>query len=54
MKGRPKMHPSPITASTTLPTSADGILQSRTAGDLAYQGMTIAAMLLLLVSLWVF
>ena len=54
MKGRPKMHPSPITASTSLPTSADEFLQSRSTGDLAYQGMTIAAMLLLLVSLWVF
>jgi hypothetical protein len=41
-------------ASSILPNSAGGAQKSRQAATMAYQGMTIAAMLLLLGSLWVF
>jgi hypothetical protein len=46
------MH-SPVTASPHLPNSA-GVLSSRHADNLVYQAMTVAAMLLALVSVWVF
>jgi len=41
-------------ASTQLPLTAEGASRSMQAADLAYQGLTIAAMLLLLASLWAF
>jgi hypothetical protein len=41
-------------ASGTLPASADGSPQPRRADDLTYQAVTIAAMLMLLATLWVF
>ena len=48
------MQPSPQTALTSLPPPAGRLPESRKADDLTYQVVTIAAMLLLLVSLWVF
>jgi hypothetical protein len=48
------MHSSLDAASNPLPTSADELQISRRAADVAYQSLTIAAMLLLLGSLWVF
>jgi hypothetical protein len=45
---------SPQTASATLPAPAGGSSQSRRADDLTYQAVTVAAILLLLASLWVF
>jgi hypothetical protein len=53
-KGRPTMHPSPTYASTPLPNSDQGRKQSKTTEDRVYQGFSIAAMLLLLISLWLF
>jgi len=53
-KGRPTMQPSPPYASTMPPNSADGRTPTRTAEDRVYQGVSIAAMLLLLISLWLF
>ena len=41
-------------ASTSLPALTGEFAKSRRQGDLAYQVMTIAAMLVLLCSLWVF
>ena len=46
------MH-SPLTVTNHLPNSA-GVLSSRHADNLIYQTVTVAAMLLLLVSVWVF
>jgi hypothetical protein len=46
------MH-SPLTASTPLPPSA-GSINSRHTDTLLYQAMTIAAMLMTLISIWVF
>jgi hypothetical protein len=48
------MHSSSLTASTSLPPSAAGLPPSRHAENLIYQAVTVAAMLLLLVSIWVF
>ncbi|HMD77961.1 MAG: hypothetical protein ABSG60_08095 [Terracidiphilus sp.] len=48
------MHSSPKTASTFMPATAEGSTQSRRAEDLTYQAVTVAAILLLLGSLWVF
>ena len=48
------MQPSPLSASTSMPPSAAGFSPSRPTGDLAYQTMTIAAVLMLLLTLWVF
>jgi hypothetical protein len=45
---------SPQTASATLPAPAGSSAASRRADDLAYQAVTVAAILLLLGSLWVF
>jgi hypothetical protein len=42
------------TASTTMPASEAGSSQPRSADDLTYQAVTVAAILLLLASLWVF
>ena len=48
------MQSSPKTASTSMPAPAAGSTQSRKAEDLTYQAVTVAAILLLLASLWVF
>ena len=48
------MQPSPQTASTSLPASSAGSTPSRKAETLTYQALTVAAMLLLLGSLWGF
>jgi hypothetical protein len=48
------MHTLPQTASDSLPTAVATGKLSRRAEDLAYQSLTVAAMLLLLGSLWVF
>jgi hypothetical protein len=48
------MQPSPAYSSTLLPDSAKGRRKSRTTEDRVYQGFSIAAMLLLLISLWLF
>jgi hypothetical protein len=45
---------SPQSASTTMPASEAGPSQPRRADDLTYQAVTVAAILLLLVTLWVF
>ena len=45
---------SPQTASASLPASGGGSSPSQKADDLAYQAVTVAAILLLLASLWVF
>jgi hypothetical protein len=41
-------------ASDSLSAPAEGLTQSRTADDLTYQAVTVAAIVLLLASLWVF
>jgi hypothetical protein len=48
------MQSSPKTASTFVPAPTAGSTQSRKAEDLTYQAVTVAAILLLLGSLWVF
>ena len=48
------MQSSPQSASTSLPVQANRINQSSQPADLVYQTVTIAAMLLILGSLWVF
>jgi len=48
------MQPSPEFASIALPMASDPIEVSRHLADRVYQVVTIAAMLLLLGSLWVF
>lgn len=48
------MQSSPTTASTFTPATTGGSTQSRRAEDLTYQAVTVAAILLLLGSLWVF
>ena len=53
-EGRRTMQTSLQSASTSLPTLSGAFAKSRRQGDLAYQIMTIAAMLVLLCSLWVF
>ncbi|MGD0789106.1 MAG: hypothetical protein ABR898_14070 [Terracidiphilus sp.] len=45
---------SPQTASASMPAPAGGTTHSRRADDLTYQAVTVAAILLLLASLWVF
>lgn len=54
LKGRPAMQSSSQSAYPSLPARSEGSGQSRTAEDLTYQAVTVAAALLLLVSLWVF
>ena len=49
------MHPSPFAANTSPPTSAETTHRSIERADRAYQGLTIAVMILLLgslLSLW--
>jgi hypothetical protein len=53
-KGRPMVLSSPQTASASMPAPAGGTTHSRRADDLTYQAVTVAAILLLLASLWVF
>jgi len=48
------MHSLPQSASNSLPSLQGKSSRSRRAEDLAYQSLTVAAMLLLLGSLWVF
>jgi hypothetical protein len=48
------MQPSPPTASTSLSTSGTESNEVRKAESLTYEVVTIAAMVLLLISLWVF
>jgi hypothetical protein len=48
------MQTSHQSASTSLPVLTGALSNSQRQGDLAYQIMTIAAMLVLLCSLWVF
>jgi hypothetical protein len=48
------MQSTPQTASTSVPTPVRGSAQSRIGEDVTYQAVTIGAVLLLLVSLWVF
>jgi hypothetical protein len=48
------MQSSPQTASTSLPEQASRMDRSSQSADFVYQSVTIAAMLLLLGSLWVF
>jgi hypothetical protein len=52
-KGSP-MQNSPQSAPAGLPQSAERILQPRKRDDLTYQAVTVAAILLLLGSLWLF
>jgi hypothetical protein len=48
------MQHAPNTACTSLPNVSSELPQSRESADLVYQAVTIAAILLLLGSLWVF
>jgi hypothetical protein len=48
------MHRSPEFSSNPMPTSASGFQRPAQAATMVYQGVTIAAMLLLLCTLWVF
>ncbi len=48
------MQATPQIASASLPAPAEEAVQPRKAEDLAYQAVTIAAILLLLGSLWLF
>jgi len=54
LKGRPTMQSSPEFLSAAPPGSTDGKEQPQRPADWLYKGLTIAAMLLLLGSLWVF
>jgi hypothetical protein len=55
MKGRPTMPTSSLTASTSsLPAHAGASEHSRQMEERVYQGFTIAAILLVLGSMWVF
>ena len=48
------MQPTPHTASRPLPGSRNGSLRARPTEDVVYQIVTLAAILLVLGSLWVF
>jgi hypothetical protein len=48
------MQPTPQIASNPLPPSRQGLLRSRPSEDVVYQIVTVAAILLVLGSLWVF
>jgi len=48
------MQSSPQSAPTSLPSAAPAETQSRRREDLAYQALTVAAILLILCSVWVF
>ena len=48
------MHPSPHSATASLPEAASPYAPSRQIDDRMYQAMTIAAILMLLGSLWAF
>ncbi len=53
-KGRRKMHSPAHSASRPLPKSRSFSLRARPAEDVVYQIVTVAAILLVLGSLWVF
>jgi hypothetical protein len=53
-KGRFAMQPSPQTASASMPKPDNGLGQPSQAEDRVYQAVTVAAILLVLGSLWVF
>jgi hypothetical protein len=48
------MQPSPQTASTSLPAPGSGLEPSLQSDGLAYQAVTIIAILMVLVSVWLF
>ena len=48
------MHSSPQSATSTLPPPDGGLVQCRRCSYVVYQAMTVAAILLVLVSMWVF
>ena len=48
------MQLSPQSASSTLPPSESGVAQCRRCSYVVYQAMTVAAILLVLASVWVF
>lgn len=48
------MQPFPAYAYTSMPAHAGGQARSRQTGDLAYQAVTVAAILMVLGSLWAF
>ncbi len=48
------MNSSPQSSPTCLPQAAEAATQSRKREDLAYQAVTVAAILLVLGSLWLF
>lgn len=48
------MQSPPEFSSTLLQVSAEGVQQPEQAANIVYQGVTVAAMLLLLCSMWVF
>jgi hypothetical protein len=54
LKGRPRMQSSPQNAPASLQVGGDAPTQSRKTEDLTYQVLTVAAIVLLLGSLWVF
>jgi len=53
-KGRLTMQPSPQTTFTSIPAPVGGRTRSRRTEDLVYQAVTIAAILMVLGSLWIF
>lgn len=53
-KGRVAMQTSPPTASTSMPASGGEQARSRQVEDLVYQAVTVAAILMVLGSIWVF
>ena len=53
-KGRSTMQPSSHSASTSLPEASSPFTPTRQTEDRMYQAMTIAAILMLLGSLWAF
>jgi hypothetical protein len=53
-KGRFAMHLSPPTASSSVPSPAGGIQRPRQTEDRTYRAVTVAAILLVLGSLWMF
>ena len=54
LRGRPKMQTSPQSACNPLPAASETATPSRRSEDLIYQAVTIAAILMLLGSIWVF
>jgi hypothetical protein len=48
------MEPSPQSASSTLPDAGDVFMRALRREDLAYQAVTVGAILIVLASMWVF